>query len=67
MKDFGKGPVLKEAAPELRDDKRRIERILTVAEIDSVSEGLPPFDEAMRDRLRRQLSERCEPCPTRPE
>jgi hypothetical protein len=64
MKDFGKGPVLKEAAPELRDDKRRIERILTVAETDSVSEGLPPFDAVMRDRLRRRLRGRDEPCPT---
>ena len=64
MDNFGKGPTLKEAVPQLCDDKSRIEQILIVAETDSVSEGLPPFDDAIRDRLRQRLNSRCEPCPT---
>ena len=55
MNDFGKGPTLKDASPYLRDDKSRIEQILTVTETDSMIEGLPPFDEATRERLRRRL------------
>ena len=58
MKSFGKGTILKDASPQLRDDESRIERILTVAETDSVIEGLPPFDEATRNRLRQQLKAR---------
>ena len=58
MTSFGNGPTLKEANPYLRDDKSRIERILKVAEINSVMEGLPPFDEALRERLRRALTAR---------
>jgi hypothetical protein len=64
MKDFGKGPTLKEASPYLRDDKSRIERILTVTEINSVIEGLPPFDAETRERLRQALIARCTPTPT---
>ena len=56
MMDFGKGPTLREASPRLRDDQARIERILTVTEIDSVAEGLPPFTEEMRVRLRERLT-----------
>jgi hypothetical protein len=56
MKNFGKGPTLKDASPRLRDDQARIERILTVTEINSVAEGLPPFDEATRARLRAELT-----------
>ena len=56
MKNFGKGPTLKKASPRLRDDRARIDRILTVTEIDSVVEGLPPFDKEMRERLRSQLT-----------
>ena len=41
MENFGKGPTLKEASAELRDDKLRIERILTVTETDSVIEAPP--------------------------
>jgi hypothetical protein len=43
MMDFGKGPTLKEASPHLRNDQPRIEQILTVTEINSVAEGLPPL------------------------
>ena len=64
MENFGSGPILKETAPQLRDDKAQIERILIIAESDSVIEGLPPFDKAIRDRLRQRLSDRSEPCPT---
>ena len=55
MKNFGKGPTLKKASPRLRDDRARIDRILTVTEINSVVEGLPPFDKATRERLKAQL------------
>ena len=55
MIDFGKGPTLKEASPYLRDDETRIERILLVTEINSVIEGLPPFTEELRQRLRDRL------------
>jgi hypothetical protein len=53
--DFGTGPTLKEACPWLRDDRTRIELILDVAERNSVIEGLPPFQEETRRRLRDQL------------
>ena len=55
MMDFGKGPVLKDASPWLRNDADRIERVLTVTETDSVIEGMPPFREEIRDRIRQQL------------
>ena len=61
MTNFGKGPTLKEAAPSLRDDASRIERILTVVETDSVIEELPPFDPETRERIRRALMSRCGP------
>jgi hypothetical protein len=61
MTNFGKGPTLKEASPSLRDDASRIERILTVTEVNSVIEGLPPFDSETRERIRRALMSRCEP------
>ena len=54
--DFGSGPVLKNASPWLRNDADRIERILTVTETDSVIEGLPPFQEKTRDRIRQNLA-----------
>lgn len=53
--DFGTGPTLKKACPWLRDDRTRIELILDVAERNSVIEGLPPFKEETRRRLRDQL------------
>jgi hypothetical protein len=56
MKNFGKGPTLKETSPRLRDDQARVERILTVTEVNSVAEGLPPFDEETRERLRERLT-----------
>ena len=56
MKSFGKGSTLKDASPYLRDDKSRVEQILTIVETDSVIEGLPPFDEETRQRLRQQLN-----------
>lgn len=63
MENLGKGPTLKEASPRLRDDGERIERILTVTEINSVIEGLPPFTEEMRDRLRARLMRSSSPQP----
>jgi hypothetical protein len=59
MVDFGKGPTLAQANPWLRDEAERIERILDVAERNSVIEGLPPFSEEMRERLRKELSGAC--------
>jgi hypothetical protein len=55
MTDFGKGPVLKDVSPWLRDEAERIEHILTVTETDSVIEGLPPFQEETRERIRLHL------------
>ena len=54
---------MKEASPWLRDDQARIERILTVAETDSVIEGLPPFQEETRARIRQQLMSLAAPAP----
>jgi hypothetical protein len=53
--DFGTGPTLKDACPWLRDDAARCESILDVTERNSVIEGLPPFQEETRRRLREQL------------
>jgi hypothetical protein len=64
MKTLGKGAILKDAFPPFRNDESRIEQILTVAETDSVIEGLPPFDEETRYRLRQQLKDRCGLRPT---
>lgn len=55
MNDFGKGPTLEQACPALRDEAERVERILDVTERNSVIEGLPPFSEELRDKLRREL------------
>jgi hypothetical protein len=63
MKNLGKGAILKDAFPRFRNDELRIEQILTVAETDSIIEGLPPFDEDIRNRLRRQLKDHDELCP----
>jgi hypothetical protein len=56
MTYFGNGPTLKEAFPWLRDDETRIERILTVTEVNSVIEGLPPLQEDTRQKIRQHLS-----------
>jgi hypothetical protein len=56
MVEFGTGPTLKEACPWLRDDAERHERILDVAERNSVIEGLPPFQEETRQRILAQLA-----------
>jgi hypothetical protein len=63
MTDFGKGPVLKDASPWLRDVADRIEHILAVTETDSVIEGLPPFQEETRDRIRQHLTTHSAPVP----
>ena len=63
MKNFGKGPTLKKASPRLRDDQAWVNRILTVTEINSVVEGLPPFDVETRERLRTQLIQLSVPSP----
>jgi hypothetical protein len=67
MDNFGKGPTLKEASPRLRDDQARIDRILTVTEINSVVEGLPPFDGKTRERLRAHLTRLSGPAPEQTE
>lgn len=54
--DFGTGPKLKDACPWLRDERTRHDRILDVAERDSVIEGLPPFHDETRRMLRKQLA-----------
>jgi hypothetical protein len=64
MTNLGKGVILKDAFPQFRNSESRIEQILTVAETDSVIEGLPPFDEETRNRLRQQLRNHSERCPT---
>ena len=56
MTDFGKGPTLAESNPWLRNETERVERILDVTERNSVIEGLPPFSEETRERLRRELT-----------
>lgn len=56
MEILGSGPTLKESCAWLRDDTARIEMILDVVERDSVIEGLPPFEEETRQRLREQLA-----------
>ena len=63
MKNFGRGPTLKEASPWLRDNDARIEQILAVTEINSVVEGLPPFQEETRERIRRRLTDLSLPSP----
>jgi hypothetical protein len=55
MNNFGSGKSLKETSPQLRDDAERHMRILDVAERDSVIEGLPPFSDETREKLRKQL------------
>ena len=55
MNNFGTGKSLKEASPQLQDDAERHARILEVAERDSVIEGLPPFSEETRNKIRKQL------------
>jgi hypothetical protein len=56
MTDFGKGPTLEQANPWLHDEAERVDRILDVAERNSVIEGLPPFSEEMREKLRAELT-----------
>ena len=56
MIEFGKGPLLKDVCPWLKDDGMRIERILAVTEVNSVIEGLPPLQEETRRRLRERLT-----------
>jgi len=65
--DFGNGPILKDACPYLRDDAERRERIIDVVERNSVIEGLPPFEEETRQRLRKQLAAISGPPPGRDE
>jgi hypothetical protein len=55
MNISGRGPTLEQANSWLRDEAERIDRILDVVERNSVIEGLPPFSEEMRRRLRDEL------------
>jgi hypothetical protein len=57
MSDHDLGPTLLEASSWLQDDAARHEQILDVAERNSVIEGLPPFTDAFKSDLRRQLRE----------
>lgn len=56
MNHFGTGQTLREASPDLRDAAERHTRILEIAERDSVIEGLPPFTDEIRTKLRKQLA-----------
>ena len=56
MTNFGNGLPLQDANPWLRDDAERVERILDVAERNSVTEGLPPFSGEMRRKLREEFT-----------
>ena len=64
MNVTGKGPILKEACPWLRDDANRRQRILDVTERNSVIEGLPPFGQETRERILAELEAMSEPAPT---
>jgi coenzyme F420-reducing hydrogenase gamma subunit len=64
MTNFGNGPTLKETFPWLRDDDARIERILTVTEVNSVIEGLPPLKEEIREKIKQYLKGLSGPVPT---
>jgi hypothetical protein len=55
MNSFGNGPTLREACAWLRDDAERQARILDVTERNSVIEGLPPFDENVRQEILEEL------------
>jgi len=63
MMDFGKGPTLEHACQSLEDRAERTERILDVAERNSVIEGLPPLSDELRRQLREQLNAGVEPRP----
>ena len=51
----GTGPSLRESSPYLRDESQCIARILDVAERNSMIEGLPAFDEPLRQAIRHDL------------
>jgi len=63
MNNFGTGKTLREASPHLQDAAERHARILEVAERDSIIEGLPPFTDEIRTRLREQLESMVTPEP----
>ena len=55
MKIEGSGPSLIDSSPWLRDRAERHRRILDVAERNSVIEGLPPFTDQTREKIRAEL------------
>lgn len=55
MKIEGSGPSLIDSSPWLRDSVERHRRILEVTERNSVIEGLPPFTEETREKIRTEL------------
>ena len=55
MKIEGSGPSLIDTSPWLRDPAERHRRILDVAERNSVIEGLPPFTDETREKIRAEL------------
>ena len=63
MNNFGTGKTLRETSPHLQDAAERHARILEVAERDSVIEGLPPFTDEIRTKLREQLESMVTPEP----
>lgn len=55
MKIEGSGPSLIDTSPWLRDPAERHRRILDVTERNSVIEGLPPFTDETREKIRAEL------------
>lgn len=52
---FGKGIILRQFSPKLRDAAVRQKIILDRAERDSVIEGLPPFTQKMKKECLQEL------------
>lgn len=52
---FGTGKPLRQFSPILRDDKKRRELILDRVERNSVIEGLPKFDENIRQACLQEM------------
>ena len=53
---FGKGVILRQYSPFLRDKKERARRIVDAVERNSVIEGLPRFGKKQKERFMRKLT-----------
>lgn len=53
---FGKGTILRQHSPFLRNHKERARRIVDAAERNSVIEGLPRFGQERKERLVKKLT-----------